>query len=66
MDAPDWPTLTEAKARRLLPIAARAERDAAARFNETGAPEDERAMLAAYTLWENLAVFIQTGERPEG
>lgn len=64
MEPIDWSTLTPAQARRLSPSAARAERKAADVYNASGKAEDERAMLAAYTVWEDLQVFIHTGERP--
>lgn len=60
----DWSTITPAQAKRLLAPAARAERIAAGRYNATGSPDDETAMLEAFTLWENLRVFILCGERP--
>lgn len=62
----DWATLTRSQAHGLQRSALAEERKAADRFNESGSDEDEAAMLAAYTTWENLQVWLVTGERPEG
>jgi hypothetical protein len=65
LQAIDWPTITRAQASRLIPAAARAEAAAAERFEASGTEADEAAMLAAFTVWEDLRVFVICGERPE-
>ncbi|HKY20020.1 MAG TPA: hypothetical protein VJM31_02275 [Vicinamibacterales bacterium] len=60
----DWSTLTPAEARHKIGAALRASHkaDDAASLADTDAAC--AAALEAYTLWENLQVFILTGERP--
>lgn len=65
LNAIDWKTITRAQALRLLGPANRAEHLAAARFEISGSPEDEAAMLAAFEVWENLQVFVYAGVRPQ-
>ena len=61
----DWPTLTQARAARLIGAADQAEKRAAQRWNASDDPADEAAWREAFDLWENLRVYALCGEKPE-
>lgn len=60
----NWREITPEQARRLIGPASRAERIANGKAQATQADDDIEAAIAAYMRWENLTVFVATGERP--
>lgn len=63
LDAIDWRTLTVAEAKRLIGAAKRAEQVATDRARALDTDDSVDAAMAAYQRWEDLQVFILTGER---
>ena len=61
----DWTTITTDQAKRLVGVARRAENIATERARHDDSDASLEAMMSAYTVWENLQVFILTGERPD-
>ncbi len=65
LDNIDWSTLTRQQAGRLVGGADKREQRLAKRVNAPDADaEDHAAWLAAFTLWEDLRIFIHCGEKP--
>lgn len=65
LDQLDWSKITQAQARRLVPVADRREQAAARVFNESGSDGDEAVWMVAFRLWEDLKVFAICGEKPD-
>lgn len=64
MEAINWDKLTRPQAIRLQRAASREEQRHATAYG-SGDDASEAPMMAAYTLWEHLQVWLITGQTPD-